>query len=220
MPDAASGRGLQMQPNIIKQEAKKWCDEKNIQTPARLHPEKSDIGKEFAQRLTALEPDYIVVIAYGKIIPQPILDIPKVYPINVHGSLLPLYRGASPIQSVFLDRKKESGITIMEMVAELDAGPMIDKLFIPLPFHWTAYDLIEEMKKIGPQFLCDVLRKLGKKYLRPIAQDVSEATFCTKIEKEDGKIDIFAQALASIYPKYRAYILWPKLFFVCDAEHF
>lgn len=79
-----------------------------IQTPSKINPEKSDEGKAFAQRLTDKKPDYIVVIAYGKIIPQSILDIPTIAPINVHGSLLPKYRGASPIQSVFLNDEKET----------------------------------------------------------------------------------------------------------------
>ncbi|MBP7061602.1 hypothetical protein KA037_00720 [Patescibacteria group bacterium] len=79
-----------------------------IQTPEKIRPDKSDEGKEFVERLQSKKPDYIVVIAYGKIIPQAILDIPLVAPINVHGSLLPKYRGASPIQSVFLNNEKET----------------------------------------------------------------------------------------------------------------
>ncbi|MEI8253437.1 MAG: formyltransferase family protein [bacterium] len=77
-------------------------------TPNKLNPEKSNEGKEFAERLKNKEPDLLVVIAYGKIIPQAILDIPKIAPINIHGSLLPKYRGASPIQSIFLNDEKET----------------------------------------------------------------------------------------------------------------
>lgn len=104
MPDAPSGRGMQLQENIIKQKAKKLVVppltkegdhevvEDFISTPTKLNPEKSDEGRQFAQRLAEKQPDFLVVIAYGKIIPQAILDIPRVAPINVHGSLLPRYR--------------------------------------------------------------------------------------------------------------------------------
>jgi methionyl-tRNA formyltransferase len=101
---------MDMCENIIKTSTKnsgtlKNCD---IVTPNKLNPEKSDDGKEFYQRLKNKEPDLLVVIAYGKIIPQAILDIPKIAPINIHGSLLPKYRGASPIQSIFLNNDKET----------------------------------------------------------------------------------------------------------------
>jgi methionyl-tRNA formyltransferase len=91
-----------------------------VLTPSRLHPDKSDEGKQFFGQLQVLKADYFVVIAYGKILPQPILDLPAIAPINVHGSLLPAYRGASPLQSVFLDDVKETGITIMKMTAGCD----------------------------------------------------------------------------------------------------
>jgi len=98
--------------------------------------------------LQSLEIDYLIVIAYGHIIPQHILDIPRIAPINVHGSLLPLYRGASPIQASLLDGQEETGITIMKMVAELDAGDMIRFYRFPLPLARTARDIIEKMKSV------------------------------------------------------------------------
>lgn len=108
--DKPAGRGMEMCENIIKQctraNAKlKHCD---VATPTRLHPEKSEEGREFAQRLKEKNPDMLVVIAYGKIIPQQILDIANIAPINVHGSILPKYRGASPIQSALLNNDKET----------------------------------------------------------------------------------------------------------------
>lgn len=126
----------------------------------------------------------MVVIAYGKIIPQAILDIPKIAPINVHGSLLPKYRGASPIQSTLLNNDKETGITIMKMDATMDTGNMIDILRFTIPFQWTTKDLIEEMKKIGPKFLTTTLWKYGKKLLGEVVQQENKATYCGKIEKE------------------------------------
>jgi methionyl-tRNA formyltransferase len=99
---------MEMNENIIKTAAKKILKESDIVTPTKLNPEKSEEGKEFAERLKEKNPDLLVVIAYGKIIPQAILDIPRVAPINVHGSLLPKYRGASPIQSTLLNNDKET----------------------------------------------------------------------------------------------------------------
>jgi len=118
MPDAPSGRGMEMHENVVKVESKKYQVQTDfIMTPTKLNPEKSEEGKQFAERLKAKKPDFVVVIAYGKIIPQAILDVPTIAPINVHGSLLPKYRGASPLQSAFLDNEQETGITIMKMNA-------------------------------------------------------------------------------------------------------
>ena len=118
MPDAPSGRGMEMHENVIKSEALKFKTKTDfVCTPTKLNPEKSEEGKQFAEWLKSKNPDFLVVIAYGKIIPQTILDIPNIAPINVHGSLLPKYRGASPLQSAFLDNEAETGITIMKMNA-------------------------------------------------------------------------------------------------------
>lgn len=172
--------------NIIKKCTKKTAKLKDcaICTPTKLNPEKSEEGKQFAERLKEKEPDMLVVIAYGKIIPQMILDIPKIAAINVHGSLLPKYRGASPIQSTLLNNDKETGITIMEMDATMDTGDMIDILRFRIPFDWTTKELIDEMKKIGPKFLNNTLRKYGKKILGEVQQDDEKANYCGKIEKE------------------------------------
>jgi methionyl-tRNA formyltransferase len=126
----------------------------------------------------------LVVIAYGKIIPQQILDIPTIAPINIHGSLLPKYRGASPIQSTLLHNDKETGITIMKMDATMDTGNMIDILRFGIPFDWTTQQLIQKMQTIGPKFLNDTLRKYAKKFLGEVKQNEDKATYCNKIEKE------------------------------------
>ena len=125
-----------------------------------------------------------MVIAYGKLLPQSILDIPSKGPINVHGSILPEYRGASPLQSVFLDNKSESGITIMKMNAGMDTGNIIDILKTPLKFERTVMDLIEWIQAKGPHFLNDTLRKYAKEMLGEVVQEEIKATHCSKIEKE------------------------------------
>lgn len=138
-----------MQSNIIKTRALELgIAEEAIQTPTKINPEKSIEGKNFFDRLVEKKPDFLVVLAYGKILPQSILDIAPFGAINVHGSLLPKYRGASPIQTIFLNQEIESGITIMHMDAGMDTGAVIDQLKFPLPFDWTCKDCIEHMQKI------------------------------------------------------------------------
>lgn len=167
---------MEVAENIIKQEAKRLTHNVErstfIQTPSKLNPRetclpagRSEEGRAFAERLTDRKPDFLVVIAYGKIIPQAILDIAKIAPINVHGSLLPKYRGASPIQSCLLNDEKETGITIMKMDAEMDTGDMIDKKGFKIAFDRTSKTIIEKFESFGPKFLSDTLWKYGKKML-------------------------------------------------------
>ena len=217
--DKPVGRWMEMAENIIKQEAK-WIiqDETSIQTPNRLHPEKSEEGKVFTERLREKNPDFLVVIAYGKIIPQAILDIPVIAPINVHGSLLPKYRGASPIQSCLLNDDTETGITIMKMDAEMDTGDMIDKLGFKIGFDRTSKNIIERIKQYWPKFLNDTLRKYGKWMLGEVKQDNEKATYCAKIEKESWQIDPRKDSLHDVYCKYRAYAQWPKIYFMMNEK--
>ncbi|HOG15004.1 MAG TPA: membrane protein insertion efficiency factor YidD [Candidatus Absconditabacterales bacterium] len=223
MPDAPSGRGMEAKPNIIKTEAEKIIANHKentanefIKTPnsLRLDPKKhSEEAHKFKLRLEAKNPDYLVVIAYGKIIPQYILDIAQIAPINVHGSLLPKYRGASPLQSVFLNQERQTGITIMKMDANMDTGNMIDMLKFDIEFNWTVKDLIEKIMQKGPQFLNNTLQSFGKKQLGEVKQDENKATYCQKIEKEDGEINPYKDSIQEIYNKYRGYYIRPKIFF-------
>jgi len=187
-------------------------------TPRKLNPERSEEWAEFASWLKHKDPDFIVVIAYGKIISQAILDIPNIAPINVHGSLLPQYRGASPIQSVFLDKKQYSWITIMKMDAGMDTWTMIDKLKTKLSFNWTSKDLIERIKINGPKFLTKTLRNYAKWLLWEVPQQEADTTYCSKIEKENGEINPFKDSLSDIYAKYRAFAMWPKIYFILGDE--
>ena len=235
MPDVPSGRWMEVKPNIIKAEAENL--NKNtlfacpaelrlvkegeggdffIQTPESLRLDSKKYAKEannFKLRLEAKQPDYLVVIAYWKIIPQYILDIAKIAPINVHGSLLPKYRGASPLQSVFLNQEKQTGITIMKMDANMDTGNMIDMLKFDIKFDWTVKDLIYKIMQKWPKFLNKTLINYGKKLLGEVQQNNEKATYCQKIEKEDGEINPSKDSIQKIYSKYRGYYMRPKIFF-------
>lgn len=227
MPDKARDRGQKVQENVIKMEANSLVKDEKIKnkdlgsfvmTPNKLNPEKSEEGKVFCDRLKSLDADFFVTIAYGKIVPQTVLDIPKFAPVNVHGSLLPKYRGASPIQSVFLHDEQETGLTIMRMVKEMDAGAMIDKLRMKIGFDWTAQTIIEQFMSKGPKFLNKTLWNYAKWLLGEVEQPADKVTFCSKIDKEDGEVDIQTTPLQELYNKYRAYALWPKVyFFLGDA---
>ncbi|MDR0860954.1 MAG: methionyl-tRNA formyltransferase [Candidatus Peribacteria bacterium] len=196
-----------------------------IQASTRINPEKSLEGKTFYDRLKAKNPDFIVVIAYGKILPQSVLDLAHFGAINVHGSLLPKYRGASPLQSIFLEKEEKSepkanhaklrgGITIMQMDAGMDTGDIIDTLSFPIPFHRTVAELIQALQQQGPKFLNDTLWNFAKGLITPVKQEESEATYTKKIEKADGFFVLSLDPLKDVYAKYRAFSLRPKVRFV------
>lgn len=216
--DKPAGRGMKICENIIKAKSKEifWedIDESFIQTPTKINPDKSEEWKKFYQWLKNKEADFLVVIAYGKIIPQSILDLCNIAPINVHGSLLPKYRGASPIQSIFLNNETETGITIMKMDSQMDTGNMIDILKFKIDFSRNSQNIISEIMDKWPKFLNDTLRDFGKKELWEVPQNHDKATYCNKIEKEDWLIDPQKDSIQDMYNKYRAFFLWPKIFFI------
>jgi methionyl-tRNA formyltransferase len=245
-PDQPVGRGLKMTPNIIKTEAEKLQIDAPLEkhssehkggwrgdfvvTPRslRLDSKKyADDAVSFDSRLKEKNSDFLVVIAYGNIIPQHILDIPTIAPINVHGSLLPAYRGASPIQSVLLDDQSETGITIMRMDAGLDTWPMLRKQWFPLTIHTTALDIIHKFQEFGPQLLIDTMVGYATGKVQEIPQpqspippekgDTAEPRgFCSKLEKTHGLINPWTQSLHEINNIYRGCYLWPKTYFVLD----
>ena len=218
MPDAPSGRWMEIKPNIIKKTALDlWITD--IQTPnsIRLDSKKYWLEAEnFSQWLKWKDADYLVVIAYGKIMPKEILEMSHFGPINVHGSILPKYRGASPLQSAFLDGEKESGITIMKMDENMDTGNMIDVLKFKLNFEWTVNDLIDAVMSKWPKFLDDTLVHYAKWLVWEVKQDELKATYCQKFEKQDGEINPFKDNLDSIYRKYRWFFMWPKIYFMMN----
>jgi len=219
--DKPAWRWMQLKENPIKIKAKElFPDEAEdfIQTPLKINPEKSVEWQNFYDRLKEKNPDFLVVISYGKILPHSILDIPTFGPINVHWSLLPKYRGASPLQSIFLNKEKKSWITIMHMNAWMDTWDIIDQLSFPLKFEWTVKDLITALEKEWPKFLCNTLWNYGKRQIKATAQDESQATICQKIEKSDWETNAYNDKLEDIYAKYRAYAIWPKIWFKLNEK--
>lgn len=143
---------------------------------------------EFADVLKAFEADLFVVVAYGEIIKQHLLDMPLKACINLHGSLLPKYRGAAPIQRCIMDGETESGVTIMHMVKKMDAGDMISKVVVPISPELTFGELEQSLCEVGKKALLDAIHAFETSEHPPVSQDHSPATFASKIELEDCEI--------------------------------
>lgn len=158
-------------------------------------------------------PDLNIVVAYGKILPEEIINSPKLGSINIHYSLLPKYRGASPVESVILNNEKETGITIQKMAYKLDSGPIIAQENTEIKNDEKAEDLKRRLVKIGGDLLVKTLPRYLSEEIKLIEQNEKEATYCKKIKKEDGLIDLENEEPTALYNKFRAYALWPRIFF-------
>lgn len=150
-------------------------------------------------------PDFLIVVAYGKILKQPILDLPNIAPINVHGSLLPRWRGASPIEHAILNGDTETGVTIQVMSAGLDEGPILSMQSLPIVDSDTSTSLRASMSVIGAQLLVDTL----KKPLKPEPQPKTGITICGKLSRDDAQIDLSTMTAIDIDRRIRALNPWP-----------
>jgi methionyl-tRNA formyltransferase len=154
-----------------------------VRTPKSLK------GADEQAAFAALDLDAAVVVAYGLILPQAILDAPRLGCLNVHASLLPRWRGAAPIQRAIMAGDTETGITIMQMEAGLDTGPMLMKERVPIGPHTTAGALHDSLKDLGGNLLVRALAALDRGQIEPVPQDDRDATYAPKIDKAEAKID-------------------------------
>ena len=198
--DKPSGRG----GKIALPEVKIFADQKKIQ----VHQFPSLKKPEVVEILSSFNADIFVVVAYGKIIPSSILSIPSKGVVNVHPSLLPKYRGPSPIQWAILNGDKKTGISIMLLDEGMDTGPILAQKTIELSGNETARTLESKIHSIGPKFLCEILKSYEKGSSAPSVQNNQEASITRLISKEDGKINWNADA-KSTERMVRAYIEWP-----------
>src|ERR1035437_4674908 len=198
--DAKSGRGLLMQASPVAI----FAEQNNISC---MKQEKLD--EEFYNKLKAKSYDLFIVVAYGKIIGEDILNMPKLGSINIHYSLLPKYRGASPVESAILNDETKTGVTIQKMEYKMDAGPIIATEKTAIPPDEKAPDLRKCLIKMGGELL---VKMLNTPEWKETPQNENEATFCKKIKKEDGLIDLNGDAVKN-YNKFRAYATWPRTFF-------
>ena len=144
---------------------------------------------EFVGQLTAFQADLFIVAAYGQLLSKEILELPRYGALNIHGSLLPKYRGAAPIQRAIIDGEKKSGVTIMQMSEGMDTGDMIAKAACPITEKTTFATLHDELSTLGADLLIDSLEALTEGKTKPVVQNETEATYADKIQKDTGHID-------------------------------
>ena len=207
-PDARSGRGMHLEASPVAL----FAEENNIPC---LKPEKLD--DEFTFKLSTFNFQLSIVVAYGKIMPENILSLPELGSINIHYSLLPKYRGASPVESAILNGDTETGVTIQQMEYKMDSGPVLAVEKTTINRDEKSAELRQRLIKIGAGLLIKTLPKIIEGTLNPVSQDESTATYCTKIKKEDGLIDLSADAQTN-YNKFRAYATWPRTFFFRNGK--
>ncbi|MCI7813464.1 MAG: methionyl-tRNA formyltransferase [Lachnospiraceae bacterium] len=180
-PDKPKGRGKAMQFPPVKEIALR--EEIPVYQPRRVR------DPEFIQILKEISPDVIVVVAFGQIIPQEMIDLPKYGCVNVHGSLLPKYRGAAPIQWAVIDGEKESGVTTMQMDAGLDTGDMLLKTVIPIEENETGGSLFDKLSMAGAKLLIETLKGIEEGKIIPQKQGESTTPYAKMLTKEMGEID-------------------------------
>jgi methionyl-tRNA formyltransferase len=200
-PDRAAGRGMELQAPPVKRVALAHG------LPV-VQPEKIKNNAEFRLRLETIGPDAILVVAYGRIIPQWMLELPRFGNINLHGSLLPKYRGAAPIQWAVANGEVVTGVTTMRLDAGLDTGDMLLAQVVPIGQEETAVDVYGCLAPVGAELMVETLRGLEYETIYPQAQDHSLATLAPILTRDDGWID-FSRDAQQIYDRWRGFQPWP-----------
>lgn len=183
-------------------------------------PEKLKNNTEFYAYLQSLDLDFIVVVAYGKIIPKSILDIPKYGCINIHGSILPKYRWASPVQSAVKDGLSETWLTTMYMSEGMDEGDILKIAKVDIDTLDNSQDIFKKFVQVWPELLKDTLGWIMDGTLVWIPQDDSQATCCGKISREDGEVSFTEQTAQEVYNTFRAYTPWPWIYTWYEGKRF
>ncbi len=208
-PDRKGGRGQKVRFSAVKEVALKH------DIPVYQHvnfKNQADIDE-----LATLEPDFLVVAAYGLILPQAVLDIPKIMPLNVHGSLLPKYRGAAPIHRAVANGDHATGITIMKMEAGLDTGPILVQQALGIAWDDYTGKIHDELAKMGGPLIMETLLRYENKHLIIMEQDDSIATYAAKLTKEEGLIDWNKDA-EKVHDHIRGMHPWPGAYFFWQGE--
>lgn len=199
-PDRPAGRGRKLQPSPVKQLALEHGIE--VYQPLTLRNEDAQA------ELAALQADLMIVVAYGLILPQVVLDTPRLGCVNVHASILPRWRGAAPIHRALLAGDAETGVTLMQMEAGLDTGPMLAKVSTPISEFETSGELHDRLAELGSAMLVDQLPALLAGRLVAEQQDDSLANYAEKLEKQEGAID-WQQSAEQIARQVRGLNPWP-----------
>lgn len=193
--------------------AKVWAQEHGITV---LQPEKLD--ETFLEEFKKLHIDLSVVVAYGKIMPENLIDLPRLGTVNIHYSLLPKFRGATPVEAAILAGEAVTGVSIQHMRYKLDSGPIIRSLETPITDTETAHELRARLNESAKTLLVEAIHRLADETATYTEQNESQATFCKKIAKEDGLINPTGDP-AENYRKFRAYHGWPGVYFFIEKEN-
>ncbi len=202
-PDRPVGRSSEPRPTAVA--ALAAASGIPVEKPARIRDD-----ADFLARLAAAAPDAIAVVAYGRILPPAILRLPRLGCVNVHASLLPRHRGASPIQAALLEGDAETGVVTMRIVDELDAGPLFLETRVLIGPRETAEELAERLARLGGRLLVETLRGVESGVLAPRPQQ-GEPSFCRPIRREDGEVD-WSLPAAALVRRLRAFTPWPGLY--------
>ncbi|ELZ9927187.1 methionyl-tRNA formyltransferase [Cronobacter malonaticus] len=208
-PDRPAGRGKKLMPGPVKVLAQE--NDIPVFQPKSLRP------AENQELVAALNADVMVVVAYGLILPEAVLAMPRLGCINVHGSLLPRWRGAAPIQRSLWAGDAETGVTIMQMDKGLDTGDMLRKLSCPITDDDTSASLYDKLAQLGPQGLLATLEDLATGRAAPEKQDDAQATYAEKLSKEEARLD-WTLSAAQLERCIRAFNPWPFSFFMIDEQ--
>jgi methionyl-tRNA formyltransferase len=200
-PDRPKGRGLELVSSPVKESALK------LNLPI-TQPDRIKANDEFSAQLTALKPDAIIVVGYGRIIPQWMLDLPPLGNLNLHASLLPKYRGAAPIQWAIANGETVTGVTTMRIDAGLDTGDILLQQDLPIAPNDTAETLAPRLASIGANLVVETLRRLQAGSVDPRPQDNSQASLAPILKKEEGLVD-FSRSAADIFNRIRGFQPWP-----------
>ncbi|SDN54177.1 methionyl-tRNA formyltransferase [Pseudomonas jinjuensis] len=208
-PDRPAGRGQKLMPSPVK----KLAVEHNL--PVLQPPTLRDPAAQ--AELAALAPDLMVVVAYGLILPQAVLDIPRLGCINSHASLLPRWRGAAPIQRAVEAGDAESGVTVMQMEAGLDTGPMLLKVTTPIAAEDTGGSLHDRLARLGPPAVVEAIAGLAAGTLKGEVQDDGLATYAHKLNKDEARID-WSRPAVELERLVRAFDPWPTCHTTLNGE--
>ena len=200
-PDRPRGRGMEVAISPVKETAVGL----NLNV---IQPDKIKNNEEFRQQLESIRPDAIIVVGYGRIIPQWMIDLPRLGNVNLHASLLPKYRGAAPIQWAIANGESVTGVTTMRIDAGLDTGDILLQRELPVQPDDTAVSLAPRLAAIGADLMVETLRGLESGQIHPAMQDHSRATLAPILKKEDGRID-FARSANEIWNRLRGFQPWP-----------
>ncbi len=207
-PPKKQSRGMK----LIKAPVQILADKKNIDV---FHPKNFDI--EVIDNLKKIKPDLIIVMAYGKILPKEVLDLPKYGCINIHVSLLPKWRGASPIEHALMYGDKETGISIIKLIEKLDAGPIIAQQKLSIPYNFNKLQLSNSLTNIGKKLLVDIIPKIFRNEIVFKDQIEKDATYAIKLSSENRKIN-FNNSTNTIINQIKAHSPKPGAWFYMNKE--